>query len=240
MHAFFRILPLFIVIFIDTLGGSLLLPLLPTMFINPSTSIVASTVSPTERYFLFGLTQGISSIAMFFGAPILGDLSDRLGRKRILLLTLFATFISYLMAVSAVILCSVSLLLLGRVVAGFMGGSLSTAQAAIVDISSSDNRTTNIGYILFAVSLGSILGPLISGTLSNPRWISWFQVTTPLYFAALISLLNIIYLYYIFKETYVPLEKKPIRFFSGLSVFISAFTIPSIFRITLAFLFMQL
>lgn len=239
--SFFRIMPLFIVIFVDMLAGTMLLPLLPGMFLNVSTSIVPLATTATTRYFLFGLTQGISSIAMLFGAPILGDLSDRLGRKKILLISLTGYSIAYLMAAFAVLAHSVSILLIGRVIAGFTGGSLSTAQAAIVDISSTgEQRTNNLGFILLAISMGSILGPLISGTLSNPHWGHWFQLITPLYFASALSLLNIIYLYFAFQETFVPTEKKPIHLFTGLNVFISAFTIPNLFNLTIAFLFMQL
>jgi len=240
---FFRIFPLFMVIFVDMLSSSLLLPLLPTLFLNTDTSILPIHATPSMRYFMFGLVQGISSLAMFFGAPILGDLSDRLGRKRILIIALLGTFLSYLLAAFAVLISSVSLLLFGRVIAGFTGGSLSTAQAAITDISSEKQRTTNIGYILLAVSMGSILGPLLSGTLSNPRWASWFHVTTPLYFAAAISAVNLVYLYFAFRETFVPTEqteKKHVHPLSGLSVIISAFTLPRLFGLTMAFLFMQL
>ncbi|HEV2613588.1 MAG TPA: MFS transporter [Gammaproteobacteria bacterium] len=237
---FFRILPLFMVIFVDMLSSSILLPLLPTLFLNTDTSILSIHAIPSMRYFMFGLVQGIASLAMFFGAPILGDLSDRLGRKRILIIALLGTFLSYLLAAFAVLIHSVSLLLFGRVIAGFTGGSLSTAQAAITDISSEKQRTTNIGYILLAVSMGSILGPLLSGTLSNPRWASWFHVTTPLYFAAIISAVNLVYLYFAFRETFVPVEKKQVHPLSGLNVITSAFTMPRLFGLTMAFLFMQL
>ena len=238
--SFFRIMPLFIVIFVDTFCGTMLLPLLPGMLINAHTSILPHDTTPIMRYFIFGLTQGISSIAMLFGAPILGDLSDRLGRKKILLISLIGYSLAYLMAVAGVLMRSVSILLFGRIIAGFTGGSLSTAQAAIVDISALENRTVNLGYVLLAISMGSILGPLISGTLSNPHWVNWFHITTPLYFASAISLLNIIYLQFAFQETFVPTEKKPIHLLSGLNVFISAFTIPGLFNLTIAFLFMQL
>ena len=239
-NRFFLILPLFMVIFIDALSSSLLLPLLAPMFIDSVTSILPSSATALERNFLFGFTQGISSIAMFFSAPILGDLSDKFGRRKILLLCLFGTFLGYLLSALAVIIHAVSLLLLGRLIAGLTAGSLSTAQAAVVDISEGSKRTAYIGYILFAMSLGSILGPLISGTLSNHQWVSWFHITTPLYFAALISFLNIFYLYFAFKETFIPTAKKNIKIFSGLSVFVSAFKIRGLLGLSIAFLFMQL
>ncbi len=192
------------------------------------------------RYFLFGLTQGISFFAMLFGAPILGDLSDQIGRKKILLISLMGYSFAYLMAVFAVLFHSVFILLFGRIIAGFTGGSISTAQAAIVDMSTNENKTTNIGFILLAISLGSILGSLISGILSNKHLLNWFQITTPLYFAAGLSLLNIVYLNFAFNETFIPTEIKPIKLLAGLNGFISAFTTSSLLNLSLTFLFMQL
>ena len=228
-NRFSVILPLFMVIFIDTLSGSLLIPLLPALFVSSPDSILLPNVSATSRYFLFGLTQAIVFVAMFFSCPILGDLSDRLGRKKIMMISLLGAFIGYLISVMAILIHAVSLLLVGRLIAGFTAGSMSAAKAAIIDLSSDKVRTTNIGYILLAVSLGSILGPLISGTLSNSNWVSWFHLTTPLYFAAVLSFLNVIYLYIGFKENYTPTDK-PIQIFSGLTAFSSAFTIPKIRR----------
>ena len=165
------------------------------------------------RNILYGITLGIYSIAAFFGSPILGDLSDRLGRKKILLICLFGVFIGYVLFALGVIMQSITLLIVGRIIGGLTAGSLSTAQAAIIDISTEENKATNIGYILFAISLGFMLGPLIAGTLSNPRWVSWFQITTPLYFAAILSLFNILFLYLCFKETYIPKTKTPLNYY---------------------------
>lgn len=235
---FFYILPLFLVMFIDTLGTAFIIPLLGPIYIEPSTSIISTT--PHIRNILYGLTLGIYSICAFFAAPILGDLSDRIGRKRILLICLFGVLIGYLLFALGVVMKSVSLLIAGRVVGGLTSGSLSTAQAAVIDISSPENKATNIGYILFAISLGFMVGPVLAGTLSDSTLVSWFEINTPLYFAAGLSLINIIFLQLVFKETFVPKEGKAIKLLSGLTVFVSAFTVPALRRLTLAFLFLQL
>ena len=227
------------VIFIDTLSGTLLGPLLPDLFINSRDSILSSDVTTKTRYFLFGAAQAIVFIAMFFSSPILGDLSDRLGRKRIMIISLLGAFIGYLLSVIAILFHAVSLLLIGRLIAGLTAGSISAAKAAMIDISTDESRTTNIGYVLFGISLGSILGPLISGVLSNSHWVSWFDFTTPLYFAALLSFLNVIYLHIAFKETYTP-QSKPIKLLSGLTAFASSFMMPRIRGLSITFFFMQL
>jgi MFS family permease len=75
-----------------------------------------------------------------------------------------------------------------------------------------------LGYILLALSLGTIIGPLLSGILSNSEWGSWFHVTTPLYAAALLSLLNLIYLYYRFQEAYTPTNNPIIQKMQSLRI----------------------
>ncbi len=210
---FFDLLPLLIIIFIDTMGIALIIPLLNPLFIDIATSILPAKAILIERNFLYGLTLGIYSLAAFFGAPTLGHLSDQLGRKKVLSICLSGTLMGYLVSAMGVLTHSVSLILLGRILDGFTAGALSTAQAAIIDMSSDKNKTTNIGYIMLAVSLGLITGPLLSGTLSNPRWITWFTLNTPFYLAAMLSLFNVIYLQVAFRETLILHTKKPPIFF---------------------------
>ncbi len=232
------ILPLFLVIFIDTLSGSLLGPLLPALFVNSPDSILSTEIGSKARYFLFGFTQSIVFIAMFFSCPVLGDLSDRIGRKKVMIISLFGACIGYFLSVIAVFGHSISLFMLGRLIAGITAGNISAAKAAVIDVSNEKNKTINIGYILLALSLGSILGPLISGALSNTEWVSWFHITTPLYFAAIISFLNIVYLYFGYRESYTP-TKKSIDILSGLTAFTTSFVTPGIRGLSLSFLFMQ-
>jgi len=76
-------LPLFFVLFIDTVGAAFIIPLLVPLIVDPNTSILPANTTLQIRNFIYGLSLGIYSIATFFGAPVLGDLSDRLGRKNI-------------------------------------------------------------------------------------------------------------------------------------------------------------
>lgn len=234
-----RILPLFMVIFFDTISGTLIGPILPALFVEGSTSILPADMSDQTRYFLFGLTGAVFFIALFFSSPVLGDLADCKGRKKIMMLSLIGAFIGYLLSVISVEFHVVSLLLFGRVIAGLTAGSISAAKAAVIDISTDETRTTNIGYVLLALSLGTIVGPLISGVLSNSQWVSWFNLSTPLYAAAILSLLNIIYLHYGFKEEHIPVDK-PIKLLSGLKAFAASFITPSIRGLAISFFFLQL
>ena len=119
---------------------------------------------------------------------------------------------------------SITLLLLGRIISGLTAGSQPIAQAAIIDLSTPDTKARNIGFILFSLSLGFIVGPLLGGLFSNSNLVSWFDFSTPFYFAALISLLNLILLWCLFDETTVSNKGRfPFRPSQAITVFISAF-----------------
>lgn len=219
-------LPLFMVLLIDGMGLGLLFPIINSIIIEPQAGFLAPNISIGLRDFYYGLTIGCFMICWFFGATILGDLSDRVGRKRSLMICLLGSFSGYLISAIAIFIKSFWLLIAGRVVAGFTAGSQPIAQAAIVDISTEEHKARNIGFILLASSIGFVLGPLCGGVLSDPRIISWFNFTTPMYFAAFISLLNAALLQLSFQETFdhAKLDKPiKIKLLRAVEIFISAF-----------------
>lgn len=195
-----NILPLLLIVFIDALGMGIIFPILTPIFmdlggiLNPATSI-------TLRNLLYGITMCVFPLGMFFGTPILGDLSDFIGRKRILLICLFGVAISYFLSSIAIIVSSVSLLIVSRIIAGLFAGSMSTAQAAVIDISSPTQKTKNLSLMLLPTAIGFVAGPLIAGITGDKHLISWFSWWTPLVIAALMASFNIGYLWFTFKET---------------------------------------
>ncbi|WED44202.1 MFS transporter [Legionella cardiaca] len=233
------ILPLFLVLFIDGMGLGLLFPILNTILVEPQSGFLSPTISVGLRDFYYGLTIGIFMICWFFGAAILGDLSDNVGRKKSLMICLIGSFLGYLLSAIAIAISSFWLLLLGRIIAGFTSGSQPIAQAAIVDVSTEENKARNIGLILLAVSLGFVFGPIFGGLLSDNRLISWFNFQTPLYFAALLSLINAFLLHWFFSETFTKAHNKiKIKWHHAINIFISAFKHPSIEQYSLVLLIM--
>lgn len=222
-HFFAKASPLFLAIFIDGMGLGLLFPILNILFVSSSSHFLPSNLSDTTRNYLFGLTVAIFMLAWFFGAAYLGDLSDAVGRKKSLMIALIGSFIGYLVSGIAVGLHSLPFLIVGRVIAGFTAGSQAIAQAAIIDISSSDMKARNIGLILLFASLGFIFGPICGGFFSSPEIYAGFTLATPLYFAALISLLNAFLLFWLFKETFKARAKIHLKFHRAIEIFISAF-----------------
>lgn len=231
-------LPLFVVIFIDGMGLSLLFPILNSIIVDPVSHFLSASTSTATRDFLYGLVVSVFMLCWFFGAAILGDLSDKVGRKISLIICLVGAFLGYLLSAVAIVSSSLTLLIIGRVIAGFTAGSQPIAQAAIVDISAPEHKARNIGLILLSVSLGFVFGPIIGGVLSEPKIVSWFNFQTPMYFAAAISLLNAAFLWLTFHETHETKGKLNIRFHHAINIFISAFKHKGIRYLSLVFLVM--
>lgn len=131
------------------------------------------------------------------------------------------------------------MLIIGRMIAGFTAGSQPIAQAAIVDISPAEDKARNIGFILLAVSLGFVLGPIIGGVLSNHNLVSWFGFAVPMYFAAFLSALNALLLSMTFQETFVRTAGKiSIQWNHALKIFLAAFQHQGIRRYAVVLLIM--
>lgn len=144
---------LFAFVFVDVLGFSLILPLLP---------YYAATFGATAE--VVGLLLGTNALTQLLGAPVLGRLSGRFGRKPLLILSLAGTVTGFLMLGLA---RSLAMLFASRVVDGFLGGNISLAQAYISDVSDGKERTKNFGLIGAAFGLGFIFGPALGGALAG-------------------------------------------------------------------------
>jgi MFS transporter, DHA1 family, tetracycline resistance protein len=217
--------PLLLVLLLDGMGLGLLVPILNGLLFDPASNFLTpNLISSGLHNVIYGLVIGIFMLFWFFGAAILGDLSDKIGRKKALLICLTGAFFSYLLSAIAIPLQSLSLLLIGRVIAGLTSGSQPIAQAAIIDLSDYESRAKNIGYILLSLSAGFIVGPLLGGILSDSSLVSWFNYSTPLYFTSIISFINIILLSVFFKETFTSKQTTfQINLYQAIHLFVSAF-----------------
>lgn len=229
------LMALFLAIFIDSIGVSLFIPLATPLFIDTS-GILPIDASPFFRNACYGLSIGIFSLMGFIGAPLLGNWSDRVGRKKTILACLAASFFGYILCALGIIGHSLTLILVGRSIDGFTGGSMAVAQAAIADITPPEQKATQLGYILLAASLGFIVGPLAAGVLSNSAWCPYFDLTTPLLFAAVLSAFNFGLLHFSFNETFVPNGHTE----SKIGVLRWAFSDPAIRQLSWIFLCLQM
>ncbi|MEP7147150.1 MAG: MFS transporter [bacterium] len=179
---------IFLTIFIDLLGFGIIIPLLPSFSVNE--------LHISES--MIGLIAGIFSLMQFLFTPVWGSLSDRYGRKPILVMSLVGSVISYLLLalVFSGLILSTVLLLVARAFAGVFAANISAAQAVISDITSREERTKGIGMISAAFSLGFVFGPAIGGVLSQQ-----YGYGFPVYVSAGLALIAALLCLFIFKET---------------------------------------
>lgn len=180
------LLIIFITVFIDLVGFGIVIPVLP--YYAEGTKFGAT---PSQVAVLFA---SYSVLQLIF-SPVLGRLSDKHGRRPVLLASLLGTSIGFFILGFATTLW---MLFLGRIIDGISGGNISTAQAYVADVTTEENRTKGMGLIGAAFGLGFVFGPAIGGILS--RW----GINVPFIFAGGLALINVILLYFLLPETITP------------------------------------
>lgn len=233
------ILALLLLLFIDGMGQGLIFPILTNAIINPKSHAVLHLATQQERTIWYGVIVFSFFITWFFGAAILGNISDTIGRKKAMIICLAGSFVGYLLSAFAFWTHSIWLLLIGRIIYGFTAGSQPIAQAAIADVSTAEDKSKNMGFILLAISLGTMAGPIIGGVLSDQNLVSWFKDSTPLYFACILTLLNILYLWAFFRETKKASDKLQIDIKGPINIFIAAFKDKAVRSLSICFVFLQ-
>ncbi len=207
--------PIFLTVFIDMLGVGIIIPIVPTLFFDLDTSILPSDMAESTRYILYGFLIASYPFMQFFGAPVLGALSDRHGRKPLILISLIGTLIGYLVFAQAVNSHNLIIIFLARMLPGFTGGNISIIMSALSDVSNEKTRVKNFGLVGMAFGLGFVIGPALGGILADSERVSWFSMSTPFLFTALLTLINIIFLHFNFRETLAQKRDTVINFFTG-------------------------
>ncbi len=231
------LLTIFITVFIDLLGVGIIIPVLPSVFYADGSAFgIGNSESSVALY--YGLLLACYPAMQLIGAPILGTLSDKYGRKPVLTVALIGTFIGYGLFALAIVIKSLPLLFFARLLPGFTGGNISIVMSAISDISTDDARTRNFGLVGLAFAVGFILGPTIGGLMADNTVVSWFNHSVPFIFTALLTLVNIILVQVIFKETLLHKKEGRVQIFAGLANIGKSFKIPNlrgIFSVVLLF-----
>src|SRR5471030_1096825 len=187
---------IFITVVLDVLAMGIIIPVLPRLiqdFLNGD---------PARAAIMFGVFGTVWSAMQFFCSPIIGMLSDRFGRRRVILLSNFGLGLDYIVMALAPTL---GWLFVGRVISGITGASWTTAGAYIADVTPKEKRAASFGIIGAAWGLGFILGPALGGLLgsTNPRLQFWV--------AAGMTLVNALYGLLVLPES-LPPEKRTKRF----------------------------
>ena len=183
-----RVLPVvFVTLMLDMVGLGILFPIIPILFTDASSpSFMLAGYSPGMQFFLAGLAIALFGLLQFLAAPLLGELSDSYGRKRLLAIGVNVLALSQLLFGLAVVSASLPLLFFSRAVGGLAGANFSIAQAAIADVSAPEDRAKNFGLIGAAFGLGFIIGPVLGGWILHLTG----NAAAPFWLAAALGALN--------------------------------------------------
>ncbi|MEX1118568.1 MAG: MFS transporter [Terrimicrobiaceae bacterium] len=173
---------IFLTVFIDILGFGIVIPVLP---------LYAEHFGATALQ--IGVLVGVFSLMQFLFAPLWGKLSDRIGRKPVLLIGMVGTVAGY---VTMGLAGSVFFLMLARVIAGVSGANIGVAQAYLADISSPENRAKAMGLLGAAFGLGFVFGPALGGWASGR-----FHYSTPMFIAAGLAAINLVFVFFFLPES---------------------------------------
>ncbi|MBP6335165.1 MAG: TCR/Tet family MFS transporter [Bacteroidia bacterium] len=184
---------IFITLLIDVTGLGIIIPVLPTLI----QELIGGNLSEAAKY--GGWLTFSYALMQFVFSPILGGLSDRYGRRPVLLISLFGFGIDYIFMGLAP---TIGWLFVGRLIAGVCGASMTTAGAYIADVSLPEKRAQNFGLIGAAFGIGFIIGPVIGGLLGQ------FGARVPFFAAATLALLNWLYGYFILPESLKPENRR--------------------------------
>ena len=185
---------IFITVLIDIIGLGIVIPIFPDLF----RELGGMTYGEAAR--VGGRLVTVYAVMQFIFSPILGGLSDKYGRRPVILISLIGLSTDYMFLALAP---TISLLFVGRIIAGICGASFTTASAYIADVSAPEKRARNFGLLGAAFALGFIIGPAIGGLLGE------FGLRVPFFVAGGLTLVNFLYGLFVLPESLSKGERRP-------------------------------
>ena len=213
----YLLFPVFLVVFVDNFGYSLVFNLLSPLLLKPEYGMMAASTSVHLKNAMLALTFGIFPLGQFFAAPIIGEFADIHGRKNAFYISLVGLTVGFLLSAWAIALHSIWFLFFSRLVSGVFAGNISICMASIADLSIDEKeRGKNFSMVTALFGVSWVLAMIIGGYVGNPRLMGHFGPVFAFLFSAGLSILNIIFLIFMFKDTTPKLPQTKFRLGQGI------------------------
>ena len=186
---------------IDFMGLGMVVTLFPKLLLDPSLRMLPSSWGYDARLMLIGVFLAIYPLGQFFGAAILGKLSDHYGRKPLMVMSLLGTIIGFILTALSVTAGSSLWLFVSRLISGVFAGNAAIAQASIVDLSTPQTKARNISILQITLGFAWVIGPPLGGWLSQSSVVSWFNYATPFWILTVLLVVAWLITIFFFQET---------------------------------------
>lgn len=196
-----QLTPLYLVIFFGYLGYSLFITVFTPLFIKEGSAFFSSTTPLNVRIMLLGVILFLYPFGQFLSSPVLGALSDRFGRRVILVVSVLISMVVYFFIGLSVWLNNLPLLMTCLLIAGLSEGNITIAQSAISDVSAKEDRGKLFGLIYVSTACSYLIGPLLGGKFANPSHFFLFSYQTPFFIVSGLLLIMFFWVLACFRET---------------------------------------
>lgn len=198
------------VVFISFFGLALPFPIMAPLFLaETQESLQFTHAFPFSPRFLLGVTLAVYPLGQFIGSPFFGALSDRYGRKPMLIISMFAGGLGYVFSAIAILHHQLWLLLCSRFITGIFESNFPIARAAAADLSPQISKSYSFGLLNAAVTGGYLIGPLLGGILADSETHHWFSTDLPFWMASLMNFIALLVLIIFYKDMDKPSDATP-------------------------------
>lgn len=201
LRHFRKLFPLLLLIFIDSLSYFIVIPVLLEIFFNKQGGLFNAQTNLATRDLITGFAIALSTVSALIAAPFVGSFSDKYGRKKTVLLCVATMISGFTLPIIGIVKKNITLILVGRMLSGVGSSSQPVAQAAVADLCQQNEKALFLSLIALMMTLPLVIGPLAGGYLSDSHFVSWFNATTPYYFAVILSVFCFFVILFYFKET---------------------------------------
>ncbi len=192
---------LMLITMIDYIGIGFVYPIFSHLLFRSNSPLLSPGASDMQKGFYLGLLLSLLSLAQFFFGPLLGKMSDRIGRKKVLLASLSIGAGGYFLSLLGILGMNIQLLLLSRIVIGASAGNTAVIQASIADLSSAEEKSKSFGLYNMSLGIGLALGPFLGGVFSNPDLFHEKAATLPFWIGTLSCIASFFLIALFFPET---------------------------------------